>query len=81
MMPIPRDTVIEIYPYILGRERESAAVVESKAQQYARTTEARLATLRCKEFANQLTSLGIAKFSREKWVKQIFATGYRCGLI
>ena len=68
-MPIPRETVIEIYRYILGREPESAAVVESKAQQYASTTEARLATLRCKEFANQLTSLGITTIRREKWVK------------
>jgi FkbM family methyltransferase len=58
-MPVPRDTIVEIYRYILGREPESAAVVDSKAEHFASVAEARLATLRCEEFADQLTNLGI----------------------
>ena len=58
-MPVPRDTIVELYRYILGREPESAAVVDSKAEHFASVEEARLATLRCEEFADQLTNLGI----------------------
>jgi hypothetical protein len=53
IMPIPRDTVVDLYRYILGREPESDAVAESMAEQFASTAEARLATLRSEEFANQ----------------------------
>jgi FkbM family methyltransferase len=74
-MPVPRDAIVDLYRYILGREPESADVVESMAEQYASVAEARLATLRCKEFANQLTSLGVATFAKDKWVKTDIRNG------
>ena len=74
-MPVPRDAIVDLYRYILGREPESADVVESMAEQYASVAEARLATLRCKEFADQLTSLGVATFAKDKWVKTDIRNG------